>query len=299
MIIFNSKKNRNDSGYGDRLVGMSAVRTIARILECEFTSVWDDEYARLCDGLATALPSSYEEVNLFNQRTSDVLSQADLRALWEGKTIVISSNTPIDLSLWSNPFLSSELQGRSYELESIRSYREIFRDHIRLKEVPTETFQCGIQIRCGDAYCYPGPTARTYIPESEFPALCTEIKSYLERRSIRGRVFVTSDTYKILDCFRDLNDSVHTFVFRDRSDDIHFASDSAAHRLNEIVHDHMCLQNCDLILTSLRSNFGTTAAYCSSRCKELVLYSPSWQFESYACNDKLLLKKYKNNVRAE
>ena len=46
-LIFVSKKY--NGGYGDRLVGMCAAITIARILGLKFFSTWEDDFMSLCE----------------------------------------------------------------------------------------------------------------------------------------------------------------------------------------------------------------------------------------------------------
>ena len=73
-------------------------------------------------------------------------------------------------------------------------------------------------------------------------------------------------------------------------DDIHFDFYNSNNRYKEIVADHVELQCCRRIVTGLRSNFGTTAAYCSSFCDEIILYDRD--FRTFNTNQVLVLKEF-------
>jgi hypothetical protein len=103
----------------------------------------------------------------------------------------------------------------------------------------------------------PHALAEQYIPDAAWPAFAASVKAYLDKRDIKGPVYLTSDTYKIYPHF--LDDS--RFRVIDRKDDIHFDFYNSRNRYKEIVDDHLDLQSCRRIITGLRSNFGTTAAY--------------------------------------
>ena len=301
-LIFWSKKY--NGGYGDRLVGMSAGITIARVLGMKFLSNWEDDYKVLCEAgenLIVNIPAGYYDLNIFNQKRNAFLENDNILANLSGKTVLFQANQPVDILLWSNPFLKDLLAGRSYEAESIKSYQEIFSKYIPLKNLEVgEGFSCGIQIRCGDTYCMPHRLAEQYIPESEFPRFASQVKAYLIDRGIVGRVFLTSDAHIMYDHFAKLSDDRIEFVFIKRSEDIHFDFYNSNNKYIGIVKEHMMLQNCRMIITGLRSNFGTTAAYCSKVCEEMVLYSSVWteplkvDFKAIDCKEKLVLKEYCN-----
>jgi len=293
-LIFWSKKY--NGGYGDRLVGMSAGITIARILNMKFLSNWEDDYKVLCTGGGSQIvniPPGYYDLNLFNLKRNAFLENDNILANLSGKTVVFQANQPVDLLLWSNPYLKDLLAGRSYEAESIKSYQEIFSKHILLKDLGVgEEFACGIQIRCGDTYCMPHQLAEQYIPEKDFPAFTSQIKEYLIDRGIAGRVFLTSDACIMYNHFARLSDERIQFIFIERGEDIHFDFYNSNNKYFGIVKEHAMLQKCKMIMTGLRSNFGTTAAYCSPLCEEMVLYSPGKDFKTVDCREKLVLKEY-------
>ena len=317
-LIFWSKKH--NGGYGDRLVGMSSGITIARILEKSFVSNWEDDYKILCDAsdsLIVNIPGNCFQLNLYNQKRNSFLENDNILADFSGKNILFQANQPVDHLLWANPFLKEILAGRSYETESIISYQEIFSKYIPIKSfvkdrivfsTPTSfdnlIFDCGIQIRCGDTYCMPHNLAEEYIPEAMFPSFTLQIKEYLIGREISGKIFVTSDARIMYEHFRKLSDDRIQFYFIERSEDIHFDFYNSQNKYIGIVADHMSLQNCKRIITGLRSNFGTTAAYCSPICEEMILYSlgkaSNAEFRTVNCKEQLVLKEYnwfkQNNV---
>jgi hypothetical protein len=135
----------------------------------------------------------------------------------------------------------------------------------------------------------PHSLAVQYISEASWPSFASTIKGYLVRREIFGAIYLTSDTYKIYEHFLALNDDRIQFQVISRKDDIHFDFYNSENRYQEIVNDHNELQKCKRIITGLRSNFGTTAAYCSSICEELILYDHD--FKSYNTSEKLVLKE--------
>jgi len=275
-IVFFCEKHYG--GYGDRLVGMASAITIARVLGATFSFSWEPEFMSLCRPQPAITANT--RLNLINKRESDILETHSLK---DWGIVSISANIPVDRLLWKNPAFSLG----PYEAEAIKSFKEVMP---ALGFIPTLKYEMGIQIRCGDTYCMPHALAEQYIPESAWPAFAASVKAYLDKRKICGPVYLTSDTYKIYPHF--LNDP--RFRVIDRKDDIHFDFYNSRNRYKEIVDDHLELQSCRRIITGLRSNFGTTAAYCSPVCEELILYN-SWEtpvFTEYDTAQKLVLKEY-------
>lgn len=262
MITFYSK--RNNGGYGDRIVGMSAACTVARCLGMKFQVVTDD------------VEGTHHY--FVNQKRPQLLEIADLRTLWKDKHIVFEANTPIDLCLWSNPFFP-ELKDVSYERESIHSYKEVSQ-FLFPSFVPTQRFACGVQVRCGDTYCMPHQLAEEYISKENFQQCTESIHECILRKGIRGKIFVTSDTYTIYPWFDALSTPDIQYVYTPRKDDIHYDFYNADSRRDEIVLEHQQLQQCDHIITGLRSNFGITAAYCSRVCQRITLYPTFTTFDT-------------------
>lgn len=310
-IIYVSKKH--NGGYGDRLIGMASAITIARLLNAEFFFHWEPEFMELCQDTAakcTTLPSIDETLNLVNQHHSSVLENENLREHWAGKTIAISANIPCDIHLWKNPYFKEFLAAKSYENESIQSFRSIFRDYIHLSHplfsvTENQSFDCGIQIRCGDTYCMPHSLAEQYIPESKFQVFALKLKEYLKHCGIYGQIYITCDTYHMYKQFTDLNDESYTFHFRDRKDDIHFDFWNSKNRYAEVLVDHILLMRCKQVIACLRSNFGTTGAYCSSFCSTIHFYSSDWsepvciQMATFDTSSTLVLKEYKDKYSSK
>ena len=299
-IQFTSSKH--NGGYGDRLIGMASVATIANILGYTFRYTWEPDFMNHCEKTESTVLSNHDEVlDLYNTHGSPILEQEDLLTRWSGKTVTIKANIPIHEGLWKNPHLKGLLKDRTYDTETIRSFQELFSKYIHFSNpFPVIQYDCGIQIRVGDTYCMPHRLAEQYIPNEAFPAFACSMKAYLQQRGIKGLIYLTSDTFHIYKHFIALNDSEYTFVFRDRSDDIHFDFYNSNNRYKEILEDHCSLMNCKTVITGLRSNFGTTAAYCSSICSEIVFYTSDWketiQYKSYNSKDILILKEYKKHL---
>jgi hypothetical protein len=296
---------KHTGGYGDRLIGMASALTIANILGFRFCYSWESDFMNNCETTEhTVTQKETIILYLINQHSSPVLEQGDLPRLWSGKTITIQANIPIHGGLWKNPYLKELLKGRSYDTETLQSFQQLFSTYIQFKNlVPAIQYKCGIQIRVGDTYCMPHSLAEQYIPNEQFSAFARSIKRYLQQRGIKGSMYVTSDTYHMYKYFTELNDSDYTFVFRDRTDDIHFDFYNSNNRYKEILDDHCSLMNCKTIITGLRSNFGTTAAYCSPVCTELVVYTSDWkqtiEYRSYDSKTVLILKEYKAHLTDE
>jgi hypothetical protein len=261
-------------------------------------------------GKCSSLPPIHETLALTNQHRSGILETENLLERWAGKTIVLEANIPLDHLLWKNPHLAGILVSKLYEQESIQSFRELFSKHIHLSHplfssVREQTFDCGIQIRCGDPYCMPHSLAEQYIPESKFAEFAQKLKHYLILKSIQGRIYVTCDTYHMYKHFVALNDESYTFVFRDRKDDIHFDFWNSNNRYAEVLVDHLMLMQCKEVITGLRSNFGTSGAYCSTLCKTIHFYTSDWSepckvnFLSFPTDSSLVLKEYKNNFQTK
>lgn len=280
MITFYSKQY--NGGYGDRLVGMSAACTIARHLSMKFQVAWEVEPT-----------GSYIDFNVINQTRSPFLETADVRDLWKNQQVVVQANTPIDLCLWSNCFLP-ELKEKSYELEALQSYRDVYA-YLSRSIVNPERFVFGIQIRCGDTYCMPHALAEEYLSESSFSNFSKSLHEYVLSQGIQGRVFVTSDTRKIYPHFDALSNDTIQYVFIQRDADIHYDFHNSDHKRSEIISEHQQLQHCEWILTSLRSNFGTTAAYCSPVCKRITFYP---HFKTFDTQRDFVSKEFPNKARA-
>jgi len=278
--------DRHYGGYGDRLVGMATAITIARVLEAPLTFQWEPEFMALCRPQPSEVATMH--LNLINERRSEILETQNLRDLWLNKTVRLSANTPVDRLLWSNPHFSLG----DYQTEAIRSFREIM-PQLGLPPVPPK-YEFGVQIRCGDTYCMPHAAAEQYIPETEWPAFAERVKAYLIGRGAKGAIYLTSDTYTIYPVFKALNDGELQFVTIDRTTDIHFDFHNSTGKYKEIVADHLELQRCRRILTGLRSNFGTTAAYCSAHCEEIILYDRD--FVAFKTRSQLVLKEFSDEA---
>jgi len=282
QIIFFCEKHYG--GYGDRLIGMASAITIARILGFSFTYSWEPEFMRLCKSSSSADANAFH-LNLMNKKTSTILENEPLLDIW--KNVKISANIPIDRLLWKNPHFSLG----PYDAEAIRSFKEIM--PALGFSPPTMKYECGVQIRCGDTYCMPHAQAAQYIPENTWPALAAAVKNYLLKREIAGAIYLTSDTYKIYEHFLKLNDDAIQFRVISRKEDIHFDFYNSNNRYKEIVDDHNELQMCRRIITGLRSNFGTSAAYCSPVCDELIIYDVNnLSFTEYNPREKVVLKEH-------
>jgi hypothetical protein len=289
-IIFFCEKHYG--GYGDRLIGMASAITIARILGFSFTYSWEPEFMSLCKkAVLEEGETQIPHLNLLNERTSAVLENEPLQLL--KNSLKISANIPIDRLLWKNPHFSLG----SYDAEAIRSFKEIM--PALGFSTPGLKYECGVQIRCGDTYCMPHAQAVQYIPEGEWPRLASAVKNYLVRRGFSGAIYLTSDTYKIYEHFLKLNDDAIQFTVISRKEDIHFDFYNSNNRYKEIVDDHNELQMCRRIITGLRSNYGTTAAYCSPVCDELIIYdlNNSEIFTEYNPREKVVLKEHLVHVK--
>jgi hypothetical protein len=299
-IQFTSSKH--NGGYGDRLIGMASVVTIANILGYSFRYTWEPDFMTHCEKTESTLLSNHDEVlDLYNTHSSPILEQEDLLTRWSGKTVTIKANIPIHGGLWKNPHLKVLLKDRNYDTETIRSFQDLFSKYIHFSNpFPAIQYVCGIQIRVGDTYCMPHKLAEQYIPNEAFSVLARCMKFYLQQREIKGLIYLTSDTFHIYNHFTALNDSEYTFVFRNRSDDIHFDFYNSNNRYKEILEDHCSLMNCKTVITGFRSNFGSTAAYCSPICKEIVYYDSNWKesivFKEYDSTKLLVLKEYKHHL---
>ena len=290
-IIFYCDKHYG--GYGDRLIGMASAITIARILGFSFSFAWEQEFMSLCKRQDKYL-GEHINLNLINQKSCHILENEPLRDIWKNSSVKISANIPVDRLLWKNPNFSLQL----YDMEAIKSFKEIMPILFGSEDTPQlgkVIYECGIQIRCGDTYCMPHSQAQQYIPESNWPSFAKSIKNYLIKRGIFGTIYLTSDTYKIYEHFKSLNDDSIKFKVISRNEDIHFDFYNSNNRYKEIVDDHLELQKCKRIITGLRSNFGTTAAYCSSVCDELIIYNfieSDASFAEYNAREKLVLKEH-------
>jgi hypothetical protein len=280
MITFWSR--RNNGGYGDRLVGMSTACTLARRLQMKFEIIEEISAEEEC-----------VHVNLVNKTSSDLIECVNIRELWKDKHVIIQSNTPIDVCLWKNPFFK-DLEDVSYENETIQSYKCISKMISRDTIIP-HRFVCGVQIRCGDTYCMPHSLAEEYIPESRFSEFSRSIHDYICSTSMRGKIFLTSDTYKIYPFFKKLSNSEIEYVYTEKRDDIHYDFYNSDNRRDEIVYEHTMLQQCERIITGLRSNFGITAAYCSPICQQVILY-PS--FKTFDTTTEFVSKEFSHKAHS-
>jgi len=303
-IKFVSKKRQG--GYGDRLIGMAAIATIARVLNVPFQFIWEPEFMSHCtpNMYTTEDDTSTVEIILGNADSCSILETEDILTQWDGAIVAFhAANMPFHKSLWKNPFLQDHLKHKSFDSETRQSFQDLFRLYIQFTDpFPTIIYDCGIQIRVGDTYCMPHPGAECLIPTEQFKTVAKRMKTYLQYQGIHGRIYVTCDTFHMYKHFTALNDSEYTFVFRDRSDDIHFDWYNSTNRYREVLEDHCILMNCKSIVTGLRSNFGTTAAYSSPYCHEIAFYSSSWkdtcavEYKIYDPTSVLILKEHKDHL---
>jgi len=290
-------------GYGDRLIGMVSVLTIANMLGFDFKYTFEEDFMKNClKSDKTTTKEADISIWLINQDSSQILQEENLPTIWSKKTVTIHANITIHGLLWKNKHLNEILKNRDFDIETTRSFQELFSKYIQFSNpFPVIQYDCGLQIRVGDTYCHTLSNSVSYIPTEQFAVLAQRMKSYLQNRGIKGSIYVTCDTFHIYKHFTALNDSDYTFVFRDRSDDIHFDSHNSNNRYKEILEDHCSLMNCKRVITGLRSNFGTTATYCSPICSEIVFYSSTWEdpctieFKAFNPKTTLVLKTYKKH----
>jgi hypothetical protein len=56
------------------------------------------------------------------------------------------------------------------------------------------------------------------------------------------------------------------------------------------------LMQCKELITGLRSNYGTTASYCSPNCTKIHFYDADFNCRTFDSTKELVLKEYRKNI---
>lgn len=283
---------RGCGGYGDRLIGFASAYVLARALDKPFGLMLEPEYVALFDHLECTPIDTL--INLINKHMA---FETDDFSTYVGN-VGVSMNMPCVRGLWNNPRFTPPY---TFESAFTEAFTHIYTTYLRpLPHLyPKIAYAAGLQIRCGDVYCMPHAYAEEYIPESAVPSLLSQCKHYLMSQGVQGRVFVTSDARMVYEHAAALSDNTLEFCFFPRSDDIHSDFHNSSGRAEEIVQEHVHLSTCPWIITSLRSNFGSTAAY-AGKCKHLVYFSATWNnllvsFRHINTQTTLCIKEHDNS----
>lgn len=281
---------RGCGGYGDRLIGLASAYVLARALGKPLGVTLEPEYIALFEHCECTPIDTF--INLINKHMA---FETDDFSTYVGN-VGVAMNIPCVRGLWNNPRVAPSFE---FEEALTEAFTHIYTTYLRPlpRLFPEVAYAAGLQIRCGDVYCMPHALAQEYIPAAAVPSLLRQCKDYLISQGVRGRVFVTSDARMVYEHAAALSDETLEFCFFPRTDDIHSDFHNSSGRAEEIVKEHVHLSTCPWIITSLRTNFGSTAAY-AAKCKHLVYFSATdWNAPVSFCHintqTTLCIKEYK------
>ena len=228
VLAFECEPGPVVGGYGDRIVGLVAVRVLARMLGCDFRVLWTrDDLASYFDYSGVALKTNLTlSIKMIDhpEVLRNELRQAPMPFVRNGTlpNVGISVNSEIAQYLFQNPRFGmsygSKEQVREQYLKEMRwayrtLYTEVLKPTERVKKrmqevVGGKTGLVGVQVRAGDCFMQTGSTwdERTRYMDGEegVRAALVGVRRKLDELRAAGRVkpgtevFVTGDYPKVI-----------------------------------------------------------------------------------------------------
>lgn len=195
MIIFNVAQERNDGGFGDRIVGLIACKTLADKKEREFKVLWEKEdISQFFDLNIYYMQRLDRMAYIHYMREFDTLQQTLQKINWDDN-LLIRTNQEFSQYLFSD---SDE-----YHNCIFNNYNQLYKNILKPKPLlldnvnsllNTKSPIIGIQIRCGDVFLSNRWLNDDYQPVKdmkEITMFLTKIKK--QNNIINGKYFITSD----------------------------------------------------------------------------------------------------------
>ncbi len=280
LVISLVEDGRVIGGYGDRIVGLVSLKTIADCLGKEFKILWTKENIKeyfdytkydyeLCD-----LPAEniHELQSIDNQQLfKEMLMNSD-RPFNDG-VYKIKLNQEISQYLYKNPKYSN----KNYFDDILNIYRSLYRDIliptpalvIKINSIVGDNSNIiGIQIRAGDCYMKTNanePHCVIQNPQQEIHAILTNIKAHIELEHSDYSIFITSDYGDIYNISSTIFDKSRLIWF---DQEIQHMDRFPVGDFSKIFIDNFILsQRTKQLYISDYSNYGRIAALSSSNNK--------------------------------
>ncbi len=259
-FVFYNK--RGNGGYGDRIVGMAAVNFLSNFYDSTLRIVWDEDMSEVFRDSEKYTPSFFEKYEKYRwidarAESSKEFFKRDFDEIRRGK-FLIETNQPIQTYIWKLGLH----RNKNFIEEYRRSYQEIYSKFLRIVDPPSQTYDIGIQIRCGDAYAT-GQGTHVYIKRELFDVYCQNVHDIIKREfPTEIKIFITCDNNEMYPLLREKLLPISGGVeILDKSENFHFdMSSSSSSHMRGCILEHYLLTKCGNVITMFNSNFGITAA---------------------------------------
>lgn len=316
-IVFYSK--RGNGGYGDRIVGISAVWCLSKILNKTFRIVWDEDLSLIFSDYEKYIPSNFEgftRINWIDSRCKNAEKFFEETSFCEllQTNYLIECNQPVHTFFWTKKgkelFPGLTLRFNFNELYH-SSFQVIYSQILKLLPLPKSInleIDVSIQMRCGD--CYSSGNNHCYILEEKFNTYAKNCKDALNSHPFftnkkEKSIFISSDCHKVypifVECFSPLpsEEKISTF-FLEKERDTHFdMSIDEKEEFAQLIYEHYLLSRGKIMVTSFSSNFGITAALCGGMKEVIILHYDGYTWKTFEFYNLFLRPRCKSRIPEE
>lgn len=288
-------------GYGDRIVGMLSIFTVANLLNRKFLIKWESpnisdsitinpeyDYHQFEDILKGKSIKNYHIMNKSGKM--GFLRNIDLEKYFPEDVSIVQINNEWVKELQFNPLYKDKIN----YLETID---EFYKDFYGKIFIPTKNIvdeiqilnidynnTLGIQIRTGDQ----GMTkSGATLLLKNMNIVCKDIVDHINILFPNNPIFLTCDNSEIYTIFKELCKD-REIIYNDKPI-LHLDKNKVNSGLEKVFVDNIILSNLKYLLISLHSNFGRIAAMMS---KSEVLHSINARgiIDVHECKSKISSK---------
>jgi hypothetical protein len=272
---------KNNGGYGDILIGIGACIAVAIALKHDYKILWDHSLEHVFIDFVKFNKHKHKfnvEYNWIDERskTKQILHSFNPKE-WKHKIIKISSNQPIHQYLFQNS--NRKLQRQLVKLGGFNgltslAYRQIYTNHLILRNPPQMLkHEVGIQIRFGDNVLT-GDQNCKFLDLSQASQIFQKLKVFITESNMKS-IYLTTDYQPAVLLFSQIHGMSPKQLM---TKPVHFLQ-ANSNELEQIIHDHYLLSQCQQIITSRTSNFGLTAGFINSSGTNVILYNSKGELQ--------------------
>jgi hypothetical protein len=268
-------------GYGDRIVGLISLKTIADCLGKEFKILWTKENVKEYFNYAKY---DYELCDIPDEMKIHNIQSIDNQKLF--KNMLITSENPFNDGIYKiklNQEISQYLYknpkycNKNHLDDVLNIYRSLYIDILLptpflLNQIDSviqdKSNIIGIQIRAGDCYMKTNPNERHCViqnPQREIQCILTKIKNHIELDYSSYSIFITSDYSDIYNISKLVFDECNIVWFKQEIQhmDRHPIGDFS----KVFIDNYILSQKTQQMYISDYSNYGRIAALSSNNEK--------------------------------
>ena len=264
-------------GYGDRIVGLISLKTIAHCLDKEFKILWTKENIKTYFDYSKY---DYELCNISDEMKIHNIQSIDNQKLFKNMLMTshdsfndgiykIKLNQEISQYLYKN----SKYSDKNHFMDILNIYKSLYTDIL----IPTpfllnqindiinnNTNIIGIQIRAGDCYMKTNVNEQHCViqnPQQQIQSILIKIKCNIELKFDKYKIFITSDYSDIYNICKKVFDECNILWFDQEIQHIdrHPIGDFS----KVFIDNYILSQKTEQLYISDYSNYGRVAALSS------------------------------------